>query len=81
MDKIFTCFMARAFQMINSKAHICPDTQKGFIKKRNGCSGLAIMLNELLHNASRNHQILGVTVIDFLNAFGSVPDELIMPDY
>jgi hypothetical protein len=75
---IFTCLMARAFQMINSKVGIDSDSQKGFIKKTNGCSEHEIMLNELLHNANRNRENLVVTAIDFTNAFGSVPHELIM---
>jgi hypothetical protein len=35
-------------------------------------------LNELLYNAHRNREDLVVTAIDFTNAFGSVPHELIM---
>jgi hypothetical protein len=35
-------------------------------------------LNELLYNAHRNREGLVVTAIDFTNAFGSVPHELIM---
>jgi hypothetical protein len=76
--RIFTCLMARAFQNMNSKVHIFSDNQKGFIKKTNGCSEHGIILNELLHNAHRNKESLVVTAIDFTNAFGSVPHELIM---
>jgi hypothetical protein len=70
--------MARAFQKVNSKVHIFSDSQKGFIKKTNGCSEHGILLNELLHNANRNRENLVVTAIDFTNAFGSVPHDLIM---
>jgi hypothetical protein len=76
--RIFTCLMARAFQDINSRVGIFSDTQKGFIKKTNGCSEHGIILNELLHNANRTRDTLVVTAIDFTNAFGSVPHELIM---
>jgi hypothetical protein len=76
--RIFTCLMARAFQFVNSKVHIFSDSQKGFIKKSNGCSEHGIILNELLHNANRNKEGLVVMAIDFTNAFGSVPHELIM---
>jgi hypothetical protein len=78
MYRIFTCLMARAFQKINSKVHIYSDSQKGFIRKTNGCSEHGIILNELLHKANRRRENLVVTAIDFTNAFGSVPHELIM---
>jgi hypothetical protein len=41
--RIFTCLMARAFQNINSKVQIYSDSQKGFVKKTNGCSEHGIM--------------------------------------
>jgi hypothetical protein len=78
MYRIFTCLMARTIQRINSKVHVFSDCQKGFIKKTNGCSEHGIILNELLHNANRNRESLIVTAIDFTNAFGSVPHDLIM---
>jgi hypothetical protein len=70
--------MSRAFQDVNSRNRIFSDSQKGFIQKTNGCSEHGIMLNELLYNAHRNRDDLIVTAIDFTNAFGSVPHELIM---
>jgi hypothetical protein len=76
--RIFTCLLARSIQNINSKVEIFSDSQKGFIKKTNGCSEHGIILNELFHNANRNREGLVVTAIDFTNAFGSVPHELIM---
>jgi hypothetical protein len=78
MSRIFTCLMQRAFQKINSKAHMFSDGQKGFIQKINGGSEHGIMSNELLHNAHRNREGLVLTAIDFINAFGSVRHELIM---
>jgi hypothetical protein len=70
--------MARAFQNINSKVHIFSDSQKRFIQNTNGCIEHGIKLNELLHNAHRNREGLVVTAIDFTNAFGSIPHQLIM---
>jgi hypothetical protein len=70
--------MARTIERINSKINIFSDSQKGVIKKTNGCSEHILILNELLHNANRNRGSLIVTAIDFTNAFGSVPHELIM---
>jgi hypothetical protein len=76
--RVFTCIMARFFQEINAEHHLFSDSQKGFIKKTNGCSEHGILLNELFHDARRNHKDLVVTAIDFTNAFGSVPHELIL---
>jgi hypothetical protein len=70
--------MARCFQAENQKAHMYTDRQKGFIKKRNVCSEHAILLNELFQDAGRKGKDLYVTTIDFTNAFGSGPHELIL---
>jgi hypothetical protein len=51
---------------------------KWFIINTNGCSEHGMILSELLHNANRSHESLIVRAIDFTNAFGSVPHELIM---
>jgi hypothetical protein len=76
--RIFTCLLARAFQDINARYGVFADLQNGFIKKTNGCSEHEIMLNELFLDARRRHKGLVMTTIDFTNAFGSVPHELIM---
>jgi hypothetical protein len=76
--RIFTCLMARSFQKINMRYKVFTDNQKGFIQKTNGCSEHAIILNELLHDANRFQKNLVVTAIDFTNAFGSVPHDMIM---
>jgi hypothetical protein len=78
MYRRFICLMARAFQEIHSTTKIFSDTQKGFIQKTNGCSEHGILLNELLYDAHRNRSNLVVTAMDFTNAFGSVPQQLIM---
>jgi hypothetical protein len=76
--RIFTCLLARAFQDINARYGVLTDPQKDFIKKTNGCSEHGIMLNELFLDARKRHKGLVMTIIDFTNAFGSVPHELIM---
>jgi hypothetical protein len=76
--RTFTCLMARCFQQINGTYHLYSDHQKGFIKKTNGCTEHGIILNELFHDANRHHKDLVVTAIDFTNAFGSVPHDLIL---
>jgi hypothetical protein len=78
MYRIFTYLMTRALQEINAKVHIFSDSQKGFIKKTNECSEYGMILNELLHNTHRNIVNLVMTAINFTNAFGSVPHDLIM---
>jgi hypothetical protein len=70
--------MARSFQEMNARFKMFNEAQKGFIKKTNGCSEHGIILNELLHDAQRKRKDLIITAIDFTNAFGSVPHELIM---
>jgi hypothetical protein len=75
---IFTCLLARGFQDINAKYGVFTDPQRCFIKKTTGCSEHGIMLNELFLDAPRRHKGLVMTIIDFTNAFGSVPHELIM---
>jgi hypothetical protein len=76
--RIFTCLLAKAIQGLNSRYHIFNDSQKGFIEKTNGCSEHAILLNELLNHANRQRKDLVTTAIDFTNAFGSVPHEMIL---
>jgi hypothetical protein len=74
----FTCLMARCFQRINEEFQLFSNHQKGFIQKTNGCTEHGIILNELFHDARRNNKELVITAIDFTNAFGSVPHELIL---
>jgi hypothetical protein len=76
--RVFTCLMARSFQETNAKYQLFSNHQKGFIKKTNGCSEHGIILNEICHDAYRNHKCLVITAIDFTNAFGSVPHDLIL---
>jgi hypothetical protein len=76
--RIYTCLMARCSQAKNQSAHMYSDRQKGFIKKTNGCSEHAILLDGLFQDARRKGKDLYVTTIDFTNAFGSVPYELIL---
>jgi hypothetical protein len=77
VDRIYTYLMARAFQQMNLEHGIHVDAQKGFIKKTNGSSEHGILLNEMFQAANREKQDLIVTAIDFSNAFGSVPHDLI----
>jgi hypothetical protein len=62
---------------LNSKMLRSPDSPKGFIQKANGCSEPAIILNQVLYQASGRHENFAGTAIDFASAFGGVPHELI----
>jgi hypothetical protein len=75
---IFTCLLARTFQRMNSMHGVYSDAQKGFIQKTKGCSEHRIILNELFHDANRQRKNLIVTVVNFSNAFGSMPHNLIL---
>jgi hypothetical protein len=70
--------MARTFQQMNLQHGIYVDAQKAFIAKTNGCNEHRILLNELFQDAKSKNKDLIVTAIDFSNAFGSVPHDLIM---
>jgi hypothetical protein len=76
--RIFTCLMTRCFQEVNEKYGVYTDSQKGFIRKTNGCSEHGILLNELFQHAKRKKKSMIITAIDFTNAFGSVPHNLIL---
>jgi hypothetical protein len=75
---IFTCLMARFFHEMNKRNNIFSDSQKGFVKKTNRCSEHGIVLNEHLHDARRQPKNVIVAMIDFTNAFGTVPRKHIM---
>jgi hypothetical protein len=70
--------MTKAFQEVNSREAIFIDAQKGLIKRTNGCLEHGIILNELFQDPKRNGKSLMVMAVDFTNAFGLVPHELIM---
>ena len=74
--RIFTCSIARSITNINRKTPIFNDAQKGFISG-NGCSEHITILNELCYNATRTESEIHLMAIDFSNAFGSVPHDLI----
>jgi hypothetical protein len=76
--RIYTWLMVRVFQQINLQYRIYVNAQNGLIKKRNRCSEHGILLNELFQDAKKKNKDLIVTVIDFSNAFGSIPHDLIM---
>ena len=75
--RIFTALIARAIQHLNDQEQFLTRTQKGFIRKCNGCTEHSILLNELMAHTRRTKGDLIATTIDCTNAFGSVPHNLI----
>jgi hypothetical protein len=70
--------MVRACQQVNFQYGIYVDRQNDFIKKTGGCSEHRILLNELFQDTKSKNKNLLVAAIDFSNAFGSVPHNLII---
>jgi hypothetical protein len=70
--------MVRACQQVNLHHGICVDAQKDSLEKTSECSERGILLNELFQDAKRKNKDLLVTAIDFPNALGSVPHDLII---
>ena len=75
--RIFSCTIAKIMMKLNRQYQIFSVEQKGFIENREGCFQNAITIQELLADAQRHNKQLLVTTLDFRNAFGSVPHDLI----
>ena len=75
--RIFSCTIAKIIMKLNNHYQIFSEEQKGFIENRDGCFQNAIAIQELLADAQRHNKQLLVTTLDFRNAFGSVPHDLI----
>ena len=76
MYRIFTCTISKAIMGINMKKRIFHHSQKGFTTDP-GCSEHISVLNEIIHSSKRIESSLHMLTIDFTNAFGSVPHDLI----
>jgi hypothetical protein len=77
--RIFTALIAKYIQATNRQygRKIFSTEQKGFIEGCNGCCEHSIFLNELFAHTHRKHKGIIACQIDFTNAFGSVPQEMI----
>ena len=75
--RIFSCTIAKIMMRLNHQYQIFSEEQKGFIENRDGCFQNAIAIQELLADAQRHNKQLLVTTLNFRNAFGSVPHDLI----
>ena len=75
--RILMCHISRSMQTLNSHRPFISPCQKGFMRIPAAASEHATTVDEMIHDASRNLKSLYITTIDFSDAFGSVPQELI----
>jgi hypothetical protein len=76
----FTAMMAKWIRDQHSanKLHIFSRSQKGFAQGQAGCMEHAVLTREMISHATLHGKDLYMVQIDFSNAFGSVPHELIL---
>ena len=75
--RITSCAWARAINVFNKRIHIYSSNQRGFVSGINGCADNAAIISELFYDARRHNKDIIITALDFRNAFGSVPHEMI----
>ena len=75
--RIIFCHFSKCIQIMNNRISIISNAQKGFKEGINGAAEHIETLNELISNARRKKQSIYITALDFTNAFGTVPHELI----
>jgi hypothetical protein len=78
--RLFTAMMTKWIQDQHSanKLQIFSRSQKGFVQGQAGCMEHAVLTREMISHATLHHKDLYMVQIDFSNAFGSVPHELIL---
>jgi len=74
--RLFTCSISNSLLQLNKKVKLFHDNQKGFIGGLGITENISI-LNELIYDSKRNNKDLFYLTIDFTNAFGTVPHNLI----
>lgn len=75
--RIIMCHISRSLQTLNEHHPFISLCQKGFMRIPAAASEHATMVDEMIHDAARNLKSLYIMTIDFSDAFGSVPQELI----
>ena len=75
--RIIMCHISRSMQLINSNNRFISSSQKGFMKIPAAAAEHVTMVDEMIHDATRNNKSLYIMSIDFSDAFGSVPHKLI----
>lgn len=75
--RIFACAFAKGIQKVNNIHPLVNINQKGFVESVNGITDNTCLINELLAAAQRRGGSNAFLSIDFKNAFGSIPHQLI----
>ena len=75
--RLIMCHISRSLQLLNRAHSFIVENQKGFMKIPSGAAEHALSLNELVHDANRKNKSIIMVTIDFRDAFGSVPHDLI----
>jgi hypothetical protein len=78
--RLFTAMMTKWIQDQHStnKLQIFSRSQKGFVQGQAECMEHAVLTREMISHTALHHKNLYMVQIDFSNAFGSVPHELIL---
>jgi hypothetical protein len=78
--RLFTAMITKWIQDQHSsnRLQIFSRSQKGFVQAQAGCMEHAVLTREMISHATLHHRNLYMVQIDFSNAFGSVPHELIL---
>jgi len=75
--RMLMCHISRSLQTLNASHRFISESQKGFMRILAGAAEHATVVDEMIHDAARNQKSLYIMTIDFTDAFGSVPHDLI----
>ena len=75
--RMLMCHISRSMQTLNSQRRFICEQQKGFMKIPAGAAEHLVNADEMIHHAVRHKRNIYIVTIDFKDAFGSVPHELI----
>ena len=75
--RIIFCHFSKCISALNNNNRIINRVQKGFKMDINGASEHVETVNELINNAVRQKRSIYILSLDFTNAFGTVPHDLI----
>lgn len=75
--RILMCHISSAFQKLNETSPFIHRAQNGFMKNPNGAGEHCTIINELIHDATREKNNIYLRTIDLGDAFGKIPHKLI----